>query len=131
MNHNGTLLLGAVKTAGGREGEGWGRRKGSGGCEGSRVQRGDVDGKVKGEGREEEAKTGERGGMKPGRKKRHELGSKEEEGRMRGTGGRGTDVVSKKIRKSVVTQVQVILRGGSQDGGGGEGVGEGGFHHIF
>lgn len=88
MNHNGPLLLGAVKTAGGREGgEGWGRRKGSGGCGGSKVHRGDVDGKVKGEGREEEAKTGERGGMKPGRKKRHELGSKDEEGRMRGPGG--------------------------------------------
>lgn len=119
MNHNGPLLLGAVKTAGGREGgEGWGRRKGSGGCGGSKVQRGDVNGKVKGEGREEEAKTGERGGMKPGRKKRHELGSKEEEGRMRGRGGRGTDVVSKKIRKRFVSQVQVILREGSQDGGG-------------
>lgn len=88
MNHNGLLLLGAVKTAGGREGgEGCGRGKGSGGCGGSKVQRGDVEGKVKGEGREEEAKTGERGGMKPGRKKRHELGSKEEEGRMRGGKG--------------------------------------------
>lgn len=42
---------------------------------------------MKGEGREEEAKAGERGGMKPGRKKRHELGNKEEEGRMRGSGG--------------------------------------------
>lgn len=52
LNHNGPLLLGAVKTTGGRGGEAWGEeREGKGGERESKVQRGDVDGKVKGGGR--------------------------------------------------------------------------------
>ena len=44
LNHNGPLLLGAVKTTGGRGGEAWGGRKGRErwGKRGSKVQRGDV-----------------------------------------------------------------------------------------
>lgn len=49
LDHNGPLLLGAVKTTGGRGG-GKGGGKGGGDKE-SKVLRGDVEGKVKGGGR--------------------------------------------------------------------------------
>lgn len=79
LNHNGPLLVGAVKTPGGREREGGG--KGRKGGE-SKVQRGDVDGKVKGGGRRGEAKRREEVRSQVG--ETQELGSKEEEGRNRG-----------------------------------------------
>lgn len=58
LNHNGPLLLGAVKTTGGKGGQGGGKG-GKGGERESKVQRGDVDGKVKGGGRGGEAKRRE------------------------------------------------------------------------
>lgn len=81
LNHNGPLLLGAVKTTGGRGGEGGG--KGGNGVEReSKVHRGDVDGKVKGGGRGGEAKRRLEVRSQVG--ETQELGSKEEEGSERG-----------------------------------------------
>lgn len=60
LNHNGPLLLGAVKTTGGRGGDGGGGKGGKGGEREGKVQRGDVGGKVKGGERQGEAKKEER-----------------------------------------------------------------------
>lgn len=82
LNHNGLLLLGAVKNTGGRGGE-EGERGGKGGRgwkRESKVQRGDVDGKVKGGGRGGQTKRGEEVRSQVGQIQQ-ELGSRGEEGR--------------------------------------------------
>lgn len=112
LSHNGPLLLGAVKTAGGRGGEGreGGKGgKGGGGQTESKVQRGDVDSKVKGRGKRRRSQK-KRGGEKPGRKDTRVTGRKEEEGRREGRGG-GVSPLQKKMRQKGSGQKSADKRG--------------------
>lgn len=59
LNHNGELLLGAVKPTRGRGEEKGEEREGKGEQTETKVQRGDIDGKVKGVGRGAQGKRRE------------------------------------------------------------------------